>query len=58
MQEREYATLAKRRRKKCALEFSTSKPIKRVKMDKTLCRVIEVTTLRYIINNIALHNSK
>lgn len=41
MQEREYATLAKRRRKKCALEFSSSKPIKRAKMDQKLCRVIE-----------------
>ena len=41
MQEREYATLAKMRRKKCALEFSSSKPIKRAKVDNNLCRVIE-----------------
>lgn len=39
MQEREYATPAKRRRKKCALKFSSSKQIKKAKMDKKLCRV-------------------
>ena len=39
MQESEYATLARRRRKNHGLKISTAKQLKRAKMEKKLCRV-------------------
>lgn len=60
MQKGNFATFTKKRRKKCASKFSSSKQLLRARMEKMLCRIKKgnnTETLKALVyNDIGFHS--